>query len=131
MKGPRSGPLFASEGGIFIGHVSFMRENGIAAFAEADRSAGVIRVEKIESLEYWSLFQELVLCSDTDRLYESVGTAFPYRIWAQGNTGCLVSRITENLATALFFDSELRGIAHVEWVQELDKKVRALYETAN
>ena len=111
-------------------HVPFMRENGIAAFAEADRATGVIRVEKIGSLEYWSLFQELVLYSDADRLYESVGTAFPYRIWAQGDTGCLISQITENLATALFFNSELSGKAQIDWIEELDKKVRVLYEAA-
>ena len=112
-------------------HISFMKENGIAAFAEADRATGVIRVEKIGSLEYWSMFQELVLYSDADRLYESTGDEFPFRIWGQGEIGCLISQITENLATALFFDSELRGIEHVNWAQELDKKVRALYEAAD
>lgn len=112
-------------------YVPFMRENGIAAFAEADRSTGVIRVEKIGSLEYWSLFQELVLYSDADRLYESTGDEFPFRIWGQGEIGCLVSRITENLAAALFFNSELSGKAQIDWIEELDKKVRALYEGAD
>lgn len=112
-------------------HIQFMRENGIAAFAEADRVTGVIRIEKIGNLEYWSLFQELVLYSDADRLYESTGDAFPYRIWAQGDTGCLISQITENLATALFYESKLDVKARIDWVGELDKKVRALYGAAN
>ena len=112
-------------------HVPFMRENGIAVFAEADRATGVVRVEKLGDLENWDLFQQLVLYSDADRLYESTGTTFPYRIWGQGNTGCLISRITENLATALFFDSQLSGKAQIDWIEELDKKVRALYETAD
>lgn len=112
-------------------HIQFMRENGIAAFAEADRTAGVIRIEKIGSLEYWSLFQELILYSNADRLYESTGSSFPFRVWRQGGTGCLVSRITENLATALFYETKLDVKAQIDWVEELDKKVRALYEAAN
>ena len=111
-------------------HTQFMRENGIAAFAEADRTAGVIRVEKIGSLEYWSLFQELVLYSDAARLYESTGSSFPFRVWRQGDTGCLVSQITENLATALFYETKLDVKAQIDWVEELDKKVRALYPQA-
>ena len=112
-------------------HIQFMRENGIAAFAEADRATGVIRVEKIGSLKYWSLFQELILYSDAARLYESTGSSFPFRIWRQGDTGCLVSQITENLATALFYETKLDVKAQIDWVKELDKKVRALYEAAN
>lgn len=112
-------------------HIQFMRENGIAAFAEADRATGVIRVEKIGSLKYWSLFQELILYSDAARLYESTGSSFPFRIWRQGDMGCLVSQITENLATALFYESKLDVKAQIDWVKELDKKVRALYEAAN
>ena len=45
--------------------------------------------------------------------------------------GCLVSQITENLATALFYESKLDVKAQIDWVKELDKKVRALYEAAN
>ena len=112
-------------------HIQFMRENGIAAFAEADRAAGVIRVEKIGSLEYWSLFQELVLSSDAARLYESTGSSFPFRMWRQGDTGCLVSQITESLATALFYETRLDAQARIDWVKGLDEKVRALYKAAD
>lgn len=111
--------------------IQFMKENGIAAFAEADRETGVIRIEKIGSLEYWSLFQELVLYSDAAQLYESTGNSFPFRIWRQGDTGCLVSQITENLAAALFYETKLDAKAQIDWVEELDKKIRMLYGAVN
>lgn len=107
-----------------------MRENGIAVFVEADGKTGAIRMEKLGDLENWDLFQQLVLYSDADTLCDSSGRRFPYQVWGQGGTGCLLSWLSDGRAAALFFDSQLSGKAQIDWVQALDKKVRSLYETA-
>lgn len=87
-------------------------------------------MEKLGDLENWDLFQQLVLYSDADTLCDSSGSRFPYQVWGQGGTGCLLSWLSDGRAAALFFDSQLSGKAQIDWVQALDKKVRSLYETA-
>lgn len=105
----------------------FMKENGIAVFAEADQATGTVHIEKLGDLESWDLFQQLVLYSDVEPLCDSTGRHFPFQVWEQGGTGCLLSWLDDGRAAALFFDSELSGSAFTKWVSELDQKVRALY----
>lgn len=108
--------------------LAFMKENGIAVFAEADRISGAVHIEKLGDLESWDLFQQLVLYSDVETLCDSTRSRFPFQVWGQGDTGCLLSWLDGVRATALFFDSELSGAAFTEWVRELDQKVRVLYQ---
>ena len=105
----------------------FMKENGIAVFAEADRTTGAVHIEKLGDLESWDLFQQLVLYSDVETLCDSTGRHFPFQVWGQGGTGCLLSWLDDGRAAALFFDSKLSGAAFTKWVRELDQKVRVLY----
>ena len=107
--------------------LAFMKENGIAAFAEADQTTGAIHIEKLGDLESWDLFQQLVLYSDVETLCDSTRSHFPFQVWVQGGTGCLLSWLDDGRAIALFFDSQLSGPAFTEWVRELDQKVRGLY----
>lgn len=107
--------------------LAFMKENGIAVFAEADRAAGTVHMEKLRGLESWDLFRQLVLYSDVETLCDSTGCHFPFQVWGQGGTGCLLSWLDDGRAAMLFFDSELSGPAFTEWVGELDQKVRGLY----
>ena len=46
--------------------LTFMKENGIAVFAEADRTTGAVHIEKLGDLESWDLFQQLVLYFDVE-----------------------------------------------------------------
>lgn len=107
--------------------IEFMKENGISVFAEADKETGIVHIEKLGSLESWDLFQQLVLYSDIAVLCDSTRSQFPFQIWGQGDTGCLLSWLDDGRAAALFFDSELSGPAFTKWVSELDQKVRVLY----
>ena len=107
--------------------LAFMKENGIAVFAEADRTTGVVHIEKLGDLESWDLFQQLVLYSDVETLCDSTRSQFPFQVWGQGGTGCLLSWLDGGRAVALFFDSELSGAAFTKWVSELNQKVRTLY----
>ena len=107
--------------------LTFMKENGIAVFAEADRTTGAVHIEKLGDLESWDLFQQLVLYSDVETLFASTGRQFPFQVWGQGGTRYLLSWLDDGRAIALFFDSELSGPAFTEWVRELDQKVRGLY----
>ena len=107
--------------------LAFMKENGIAVFAEADRTTGAVHIEKLGDLESWDLFQQLVLYSDVEALCDSTGRRFPFQVWGQGGAGCLLSWLDGGRAVVLFFDSELSGAAFTKWVMELDQKVRALY----
>ena len=107
--------------------LAFMKENGIAVFAEADRTTGVVHIEKLGDLESWDLFQQLVLYSDVEALCDNTRSHFPFQVWGQGDTGCLLSWLDDGRAAMLFFDSELSGPAFTKWVRELDQKVRTLY----
>lgn len=107
--------------------IEFMKENGIAVLAEADRKTNVVHIEKTGSLESWDLFQQLVLHTDVDVLCDSTRSKFPFQTWGQGNTVCLISWINENKAVALFFDCELTGEAFPSYIRMLDQKVRQLY----
>ena len=107
--------------------LAFMRENDIAVFAEADRTAGTVHIEKLGNLESWDLFQQLVLYSDTDTLCDSTGRPFPFQVLGQGDTGCLLSWLDGDRAAALFFDCKLTGAAFAKWVRALDQKVRQIY----
>lgn len=107
--------------------IEFMKENGIAVFAEADKETGLVHIEKLGSLESWDLFQQLILYSDVDVLCDSTRSAFPFQTWGQGNTGCLISWLDESRAAVLFFDCELTGAAFSKWITDLDQKVRTLY----
>ncbi len=109
--------------------IEFMRQNGIAVFAEADKGSGVIHIEKLGSLESWDLFQQLVLYSEVDVLCDRTRSKFPFQVWGQGDTGCLISWLDENKATAMFFDSERKEKALTDWLRILDQKVRMLYKS--
>lgn len=43
-------------------------KNATTVFAEADRAAGAVHIEKLGRLESWDLFQQLVLYSDVEPL---------------------------------------------------------------
>ncbi len=107
--------------------IGFMRENGIAVFAEADRETKAVHIEKLGSLESWDLFQQLVLYSDVDVLCDSTRSKFPFQTWGQGNTGCLISWLDENKAVVLFFDCEMTGAAFTDWIRDLDQRVRQMW----
>ena len=83
--------------------LAFMKENGIAVFAEADRTTGAVHIEKLGDLESWDLFQQLVLYSDVETLCDSTRSHFPFQVWGQGGTGCLLSWLDGGKAVALFF----------------------------
>ncbi len=108
--------------------LEFMRENGIAVLAVADRETGAVHIEKLGNLESWDLFQQLVLYSDTDTLCDSTRSQFPFQVFGQGDTGCLLSWLDGGKAVALFFDCKLAGAAFTKWVRELDQKVRQMYQ---
>lgn len=59
--------------------IEFMRENGIAVFAEADKEMGLVHIEKLGNLENWDLFQQLILYSNVDALCDSTRSAFPFQ----------------------------------------------------
>ncbi len=40
--------------------LAFMKENGIAVFAEVNRATGAVHMEKLGDMESWDLFQQLV-----------------------------------------------------------------------
>ena len=81
--------------------LEFMRENGIAV------------------LGAW---RTIWAASDSTR------SQFPFQVFGQGDTGCLLSWLDGGKAVALFFDCKLAGAAFTKWVRELDQKVRQMYQ---
>jgi len=69
-------------------NIRFMRENGIAVFAEADRTVGAVRIEKLWGPANWDLFQQLVLYPDADTLCDSTGSPFSFQLLIPGLQPC-------------------------------------------
>ena len=61
--------------------LAFMKENGIAVFAEANRATGAVHMEKLGDMESWDLFQQLVLYSDVEALCDNTRSHFPFQVW--------------------------------------------------
>lgn len=102
----------------------FMLENNIAIFVEVDvPGKSFITYKSDIELEYYSLYEQLILYSDAENLAGTVEGQIMPRMWQQGNTRCVVCKINEEKLVFLFYDSEADPISNYDYAKELNNKV--------
>ena len=109
--------------------ISFLRRNGIAVLVEIHRRDGAARTEKLEELAEPHLFRQLIECTDGEGLYQVGGGHFPFQMFNQGETWCVLSRFAPDRVIALFYNSGEDTLTNYHRAQELDEKVRIFYGT--
>ncbi|MBD5129765.1 MAG: hypothetical protein HDT43_07560 [Ruminococcaceae bacterium] len=107
--------------------ISFLRENSLAVLVEVHRKKGVIRTEKLEELVEPYLFRQLIEDTDGKGLYQVGGGHFPFQMFNQGETWCVLSRFVPNRVIAMFYNSGEDTLTNYHRAQELDEKVRVFY----
>lgn len=106
----------------------FMVKNNIAIFVKADfgsKSFDIIKNDIV--LESYDLFEQLILYSNVDNLFESVNGQILPRIWSQGNTKCVICQISEEQIVALFYDTRMDVKANYLFAKQVDNKMKELF----
>ena len=102
-----------------------IEKNNIAIVAKADLKNK--RFEIIKSnleLESYDLFEQLILFGNTDTLLESVDGQILPRIWAQGNTKCVVCKPNKDQLIALFYENSMDAKENYFYAKELDSLLK-------
>lgn len=105
----------------------FIEKNNIAIFVKADfRSKRYDIIKKDILLESYDLFEQLILYSNVDSLFECVKGQMPPRIWSQGKTKCVICQISEEQLVALFYDTNIDAKDNYLFAKEVDMKLKEL-----
>ena len=105
----------------------FIEENNIGIFVKADfRSKRYDIIKKDILLESYDLFEQLILYSNVDSLFESVNGQILPRIWSQGKTKCIICQISEEQLVALFYDTHMDVKDNYIFAKEIDMKLKEL-----
>lgn len=105
----------------------FIEKNNIAIFVKADvRSKRCDIIKKDILLESYDLFEQLILYSDVDSLFECVNGQTLPRIWSQGITKCVICQISEEQLVALFYDTHMDARDNYIFAKEIDMKLKEL-----
>ncbi len=105
----------------------FIEKNNIAIFVKADfRSKRYDIIKKDILLESYDLFEQLILYSNVDSLFECVNGQILPRIWSQGKTKCVICQISEEQLVALFYDTHMDARDNYIFAKEIDMKLKEL-----
>ena len=106
----------------------FMKENHLAILVEADikNKVFLIRRNDIE-LESYDLFEQLILFSNTEKLFESVSGQLLPRIWTQGDVKCIISQPSDETIVALFYNNCMDARDNYFYAKQLDVQLRTLF----
>ena len=105
----------------------FIEKNNIAIFVKADfRSKRYDIIKKDILLESYDLFEQLILYSNVDSLFECVKGQILPRIWSQGKTKCVICQISEEQLVALFYDTNMDARDNYLFAKEVDMKLKEL-----
>lgn len=107
----------------------FIIKNDIAIFVIADLKNKKFDIMKMDiELESYDLFEQLILFSNTESLLEStLGQLLP-RIWAQGNTKCIVSQPNDEQMIVLFYEKCMDAKEHYFYAKQLDIQLKEMYK---
>ncbi len=105
----------------------FIEKNSIAIFVKADfRSKRFDVIKKDVVLESYDLYEQLILYSNVDNLFESVSGQRLPRIWSQGKTKCVICQINGEQLVALFYDTSMDVKENYLFAKQLDVKMKEL-----
>lgn len=106
----------------------FMKKNNIAILVEVDLKNKKMDIKKTDiELESPDLFKQLIDYGSVESLIECTAGQLLPRIWAQGNTKCIISKASEEKIIVLFYDwySDAKGdYYHAE---QLDKQLCEMF----
>jgi vacuolar-type H+-ATPase subunit C/Vma6 len=99
----------------------FMEQNNIAIVAKADfKNKKFDIVKRDVELESFDLFEQLILFSNTDKLLASLEEQILPRIWAQGNTKCVICKLNSENVIALFYDTCMEAKENYFYAKQLE-----------
>ena len=105
----------------------FIEKNDISISVKADvRSKRYDIIKKDILLESYDLFEQLILYSNVDSLFECVNGQILPRIWSQGKTKCVICQISEEQLVALFYDTNMDARDNYLFAKEVDMKLKEL-----
>lgn len=105
----------------------FVEKNNIAILAKADyRTKKFDIIKRDVMLEHYDLFEQLIVYSDVENLFESVTGQILPRIWSQGKTKCVICRINEEMLVALFYDTSMSVMDNYLFAKQVDMKMKEL-----
>ena len=106
----------------------FMKENHLAILVEADIKNKVFLIRKNDiELESYDLFEQLILFSNTEKLFESVSGQLLPRIWTQGDVKCIISQPSDETIVALFYNNCMDARDNYFYAKQLDVQLRTLF----
>lgn len=106
----------------------FIEKYNIAIFVKAD--FGSKRCEIIKKdimLESYELFEQLILYSNVDSLFEYVNGQILPRIWSQGKTKCVICQISQERLGVLFYDTNMDVKDNYLFAKQMDMKLKELF----
>lgn len=106
----------------------FMEKNSIAILVEVDLKDKKMDVKKTDiEMESPDLFKQLIDYGSVESLVKCVSERLLPRMWAQGNTKCIVSKPSEEKIIVLFYDWYSDAEGGYFYAKQLDKQLRELF----
>ena len=106
---------------------SFFKDNNIGILVHGNahtKQFAIIRTGV--PIESECLFEQLIANSSYDAINEYLEGALLPRIWSQGNSKCIITKINNEII-ALFYDSQLKSKEHYMWAKDLSQKLNDFY----
>ncbi len=106
----------------------FINKNDIAILVIANvRNKRFDIIKKNIELESCDLFENLIVFSSVDNLFESVRGQILPRIWIQGNTKCVICQPNDEHIVALFYENCMDLKENYFYAKRLDSMLRELF----
>ncbi len=106
----------------------FIINNEIAIFVNVDLKNRRFDIRKMDiELESYDLFEQLVLYSNIETLKNNIAGQIMPRIWAQGNTKCIMSKPNEEQIIVIFYDKCLDAKDNYFYAKQIDMQLKELF----
>ncbi|MBE5954662.1 MAG: hypothetical protein E7257_11015 [Lachnospiraceae bacterium] len=106
----------------------FIEKYDIAIVAQANLNNNkTIIIKNDVQLESYDLFEQLILFGSIDNLIESVKGQIMPRIWAQGNTKCVICQPNDEQIVVLFYHKCLDVKDNYYYAKQLDSILKECF----
>lgn len=106
----------------------FIEKNDIAILVKADlRNPRFEIIKKDIELEAYDLFEQLILFNSVENLADSIDGQLLPRIWAQGNTKCVICQPNDEQIVVLFYNKCMDAKDNYFYAKQLDLQLKELF----
>ena len=106
----------------------FMHNHNLAILVDVDVENDMFHVHKINrELQSYDLFEQLILFGNVEDLLHSVSGQILPRIWTQGNTKCVISRLSDDKLVCVFYDTQLDAKDNYFYAKRLNDELSELF----